>query len=201
MGVVGELERAALQVAATAAPAVVGVGRCQVTGAGVVVAPGVVLTGVGDLSRGPLPLTFSDGTTRPGRVVDAVLGGEVAVVAVDTTGAAPVAWSAAAGLRVGMPVFALDPGGQRVRATAAMVSSVGPAFPGARLATIAGSVDGAQPPPAARPGVVVDAGGRLLGLTAASDRPGAGFSLAAPWGAALRAAVAAVAVPASLVHA
>jgi serine protease Do len=120
-----------------------------------------------------------------GRVAGVDVDADLAVIAVDTGGAPPIAWAGDAGARVGSAVFALaNPGGQ-LRATFGMVSAVDRAFRGPRGRRIAGSIEHTAPlPRGASGGPVVDADGNLLGID--TNRLGDGFYLALPADAELR---------------
>src|SRR5215213_6503477 len=109
-GVLDELEAATVGVAERIGPAVVGIGHGWGQGSGVVVADGVVLTNAHNVSDPGVSLVFADGRTAEGQVSGYDIDGDLAVVAVDTTGVTPVVW-AEAPARVGSAVFALaNPG-------------------------------------------------------------------------------------------
>ena len=111
----------------------VGLGRGWGRGSGVVVAPGRVLTNAHVLRGDEVAVTFADGETRLGRVAGADADLDVAVVAVDTGDAPPIAWEPdrPAQLGIGAAVLALaNPGGRGLRVTFGTVS----ARPGARSA-------------------------------------------------------------------
>lgn len=130
-----------------------------------------------------------------GQVVEATgacqgvdVDGDLAVIAVDTGGTAPVQWAdGTAG--VGSVVVALaNPGGRGLRVTFGTVSSVDRSFRGPRGRRVTGSVEHTAPMArGSSGGPVVDAGGRLVGLN--TNRLGEGFYLAIPANAALRSRV------------
>ncbi len=185
MGSIEELERSIAGVAAKVGPAVVGIGS-HLRGSGVVVADGQVLTNAHNLRGEEVTVTFADGRRTRGHVAGADLDGDLAVVAVDTTGVTPVEWASADALGVGRTVFALAAtanGGARV--THGHVSAVERAFRGPGGRRIGGGVEHTAPlAPGSSGGPVVDADGRLLGID--TNRLGDGFYLAVPADAALR---------------
>jgi serine protease Do len=112
--------------------------------------------------------------------------GDLAVIAVDTGGAAAIEWGSGEGLAVGSAVFggAATFGGG-VRVTFGLVSAVARAFRGPGGRRIAGSVEHTAPmAPGSSGGPLLDAEGRLVGLN--TNRIGEGFYLALPADAALR---------------
>ena len=157
---------------------------------GVVIADGQVLTNAHNLRGDEVTVTFADGrsTRGDGRGVDG--DGDLAVIAVDTAGATPLAWARWRRLRARR-----TPCSARRRRTAAasrvtvgFVSAVARAFRGPGGRRIAGSVEHTAPlAPGSSGGALVDAEGRLVGLN--TNRIGEGFYLALPADAALRARV------------
>jgi serine protease Do len=184
MSVLDELEQAVRQVAERVGPSVVGIGRGQGRGSGVVLADGLVATNAHNIRGEETTVVFGDRGVV-GRVAGVDVDADLAVIAVDTGGAPPIAWAGDAGARVGSAVFALaNPGGQ-LRATFGMVSAVDRAFRGPRGRRIAGSIEHTAPlPRGASGGPVVDADGNLLGID--TNRLGDGFYLALPADAELR---------------
>jgi S1-C subfamily serine protease len=182
---VGEAARAAL---AASTPSVVRIGRSPGRGCGIVVADGHVLTNAHNLRDRTTEVTFADGRAVQGEVVAVDPDGDLVVLAVDTGGAAPLAWaSEAAG--PGDVVYAVGrtaDGGARV--TFGMVSGVERSFRGPRGRQITGSLEHTAPLARGSSGSpVVDAEGRLIALNTA--RLADGFYLALPADAALRARV------------
>lgn len=179
MSVLDELEQAAAEIAGRVGPAVVRIGRGGGRGAGVVVREGVVLTNAHNL-RGPqATVAFADGRIESGRVAGVDVDGDLAVLEVDTGGAAPLE-RATGEARPGRAVFAVTPGaGGDPRLSFGMVSSVGQAFRGPRGRRITGSVEHTAPLPRGSSGSpVVDGAGRLVGIS--TNRLGDGFYLALP---------------------
>ena len=86
------LQQAVTDAAAQVGPAVVGLGRGWGRGSGVVVADGQVLTVAHVLRGDEVAVTFADGRTAEGRVAGSDPDLDVAVIAVDTGDAKPVAW-------------------------------------------------------------------------------------------------------------
>lgn len=180
-GVLEELQAVTTAVADSVGPAVVGIGQGWGLGSGVVVAPGVVLTNAHNVHAGEVSITFADGRTADGQVAGADVDGDLAVVAVDTAGVAPVAWAGAAGAaRVGSAVFALaNPGGRGLRVTLGSVAAAGRSFRGPRGRKVTGTIEHTAPmAKGSSGGPLVDAAGRLVGLN--TNRLGEGFYAALP---------------------
>jgi serine protease Do len=181
MGVLQELEEAVGSVATKAGPSVVGIGGGWGHGSGVVIADGKVLTNAHNVRGDEVTVVFADGRTATGEVTGADLDGDLAVVSVDTTGAPPIEWQAAADVpAVGAAVFALsNRGGRGLRVTFGQVSSVGRGFRGPRGRRIAGSIEHTAPMAhGSSGGPVVDGTGRFVALN--TNRAGEGFYLALP---------------------
>jgi S1-C subfamily serine protease len=180
------IQQAVGEAADRVGPAVVGLGRGWGRGSGVVIAPGQVLTVAHVLRGDEVAVTFAGGQVSEGRVVGSDPDIDVAVIAVDTGDAEPIAWEPGDAPATGAPVFALaDPGGRGLRATFGLVSSTGRSFRGPRGRRVAGSIEHTAPlPRGSSGGPLVDAEGRLLGLNAV--RRDGGFILALPADAALR---------------
>jgi len=188
MSAIDEIGTAIAAVAGRAGPSVVGVGR-DGRGSGVVVGDGLVLTNAHNIRRREITITFHDGRSTRGEVRGVDPDGDLAVVAVDTTGAAPIEWSADGAASVGDAVFgaaATHGGGARV--TLGFVSSVARSFRGPGGRRIAGSIEHTAPlAPGSSGGALVDGEGRLVGLN--TNRIGEGFYLALPADAGLRSRV------------
>ena len=156
-----------------------------------VVADGLVLTNAHNLRGDEVTVRFADGRATRGTVKGVDPDGDLAVVAVDTTGATPIAWAATdeAALGVGTAVFAAAATtGGGIRVTFGLVSAVSRAFRGPGGRRISGSVEHTAPlAPGSSGSAIVDATGALLGLN--TNRIGEGFYLALPADAALRARV------------
>jgi len=184
--VLEQLSEAVRSLAGRVGPSVVGVGR---GGSGVVVGAGQVLTNAHNLRGEEARVTFADGRRADGRLLGIDLEGDLAVVAVDTAGVAPVEWGAPAP-EVGAAVVALahNRGDGGVRASFGFVSATGVAFrgPGGRL--VEGALEHTAPlARGSSGGPVVDAAGRLLGID--THRVGEGTYLAIVADEALRARV------------
>jgi S1-C subfamily serine protease len=191
MSVLAELQAAVAAVASTAAPSIVGIGSRN-RGSGVVIADGAVLTNAHNLRGREVTVRFAGGRTARGTVSGVDWDGDLAVVAVDTAGTAPVAW-AAAGATIGSAVFAAaatPTGGTRV--SFGFVSSVERAFRGPGGRRISGSLEHTAPlAPGSSGSALLDADGALVGLN--TNRVGEGFYLALPADASLRTRVDALA--------
>ncbi len=196
MGVIEDMGSAVASVAENIDSSIVGIGR-NGRGSGVVIADGQVLTNAHNLRGGEVTVTFADGRSTRGAVTGVDPDGDLAVVAVDTAGARPIAWATDGGdggsdgtaVAVGTPVFgvaATQSGSARV--TVGFVSSVARSFRGPGGRRIAGSVEHTAPmAPGSSGGALVDAEGRFIGLN--TNRIGEGFYLALPADAALRSRV------------
>jgi serine protease Do len=181
MSATEELRLAVAAVADGAAAGVVAVGR----GAGIVIAPGYVLTNAHNLRGEPVPIRFSDGRIAEGEVTAADAEGDLAVVAVDTGDLPALAWSERVP-SVGTAVLAVAPtrtGGPRV--TFGLVSADAQAFRGPRGGRIEGAVEHTAPlGRGSSGGPIVGLDGGLLGIN--THRRGDGFYLARPVSPALR---------------
>ena len=184
MTLIEDLQGAIQGALAKAGPSVVGIGRHQ-RGSGVVVADGRVLTNAHNLRGDEVTVTFADGRSAVGTVVGVDHDGDLAVVSVDTTGAAPIEWAADASLGVGAIVFGLAASRSAgTRITLGSVSAVGRAFRGPGGRRISGSIEHTAPlASGSSGGPLLDGAGRLAGLN--TNRIGEGFYLALPADAAL----------------
>jgi len=189
------LQHAVAGAAERVGPCVVGLGRGWGRGTGVVHEPGRVLTVAHVLRGSEVSVTFHDGRVEHGTVAAADPDLDLAVIAVETGDAAPIAWepAAAAEASVGLPVFALaNPSGRGLRTTFGLVSATGRSFRGPGGRRIAGSIEHTAPlPRGSSGGPLVDAAGRLLGLNAV--RREGGLILAVPADEALHRRAAALA--------
>lgn len=180
MTVLEQIGQAIASVGAASAGSVVRIGRDGGRGAGVVVRDGVVLTSAHNL-RGPtVTVTFADGRSVTGEVRAADVEGDLAAVAVETTGAPAIRWEPAE-VVLGQVVFALGPGrgSGGIRVTAGHVSSTGAAFRGPRGRLILNGFEHtALVGRGSSGGPVVDASGGLVGIN--THRPGDGLYLAIP---------------------
>jgi serine protease Do len=187
MTVVTDLKDLIAGAAERVGPSVVGLGRGWGHGSGVVIAEGQVLTNAHNLRRGEPTVSFAGGRRASGEVAGSDPDLDLAVVAVDTGEAPPVAWEPDAGaVSLGDPVVALaDPGGRGLRVTHGFVSSEGRSFRGPRGRRVEGAIEHTAPlPRGSSGGPLVDAEGRLLGLN--SVRLDGGLILAVPATAAVR---------------
>jgi serine protease Do len=187
MSALTELQESVAAVAGTVGPSVVGIGS-RLRGSGVVIAEGRVLTNAHNIRGSEVTVRFADGRTTRGTVKGMDWDGDLAVVEVDTTGAPPVALSAAHPT-IGSAVFAaaaLSSGG--VRVSFGFVSSVARAFRGPGGRRISGSVEHTAPlAPGSSGSPLLDADGALIGIS--TNRVGEGFYLALPVDAGFRATI------------
>jgi serine protease Do len=185
MSIIEELQSAARTVVEAVGPATVRIGRDGGRGVGVVTADGIVVTNAHNLRGHQVTVTFAEGRVATGEVRGVDAEGDVAVIAVDTTGAAPITWGEV-DPTIGTPVWAVArsaSGG--VRVTRGEVSSLGRPFRGPGGRTIAGSLEHTAPlARGSSGGPLVDAEGHVIGLN--THRLGDGFYLALPTDAALR---------------
>lgn len=188
MRILDELEEAARVVVDRVGPAVVRIGRGGGRGGGVVVREGFVVTNAHNLRGAEATVTFADGRSDTGRAVGVDVDGDLAVLAVDTAGTAPLERAPEAP-RAGAPVFAVTTSGAAgLRVSFGTVSSVGQAFRGPRGRRITESVEHTAPLPRGSSGSpVVDGAGRLVGIN--TNRLGDGFYLALPVDDALEARI------------
>ena len=179
MTVLDDIGAAVADVGTRVRGSVVRIGRDGGRGAGVVVRDGHVLTSAHNLRGSTVTVTFADGRVEMGEVKAADIEGDLAVVAVDTTGAPPIAWEPA-DPTLGQVVFAPAPGrGSAGRVTAGHVAALGAAFRGPRGRVIEdGFEHTALVGRGSSGGPVVDASGGLVGLN--THRPGDGLYLAIP---------------------
>lgn len=185
MTAIEELQSAVTAVAERVGPSVVGIGR-GTRGSGFVVAEGKVLTNAHNLRGDEVTVTFADGRRTVGSVTGVDGDGDLAVISVDTGGAAPLEWGDGDSLAIGTAVFGAGAShGGSSRTTFGLVSAVARAFRGPGGRPIEGSVEHTAPlAPGSSGGPLVDAAGRLVGIN--TNRIGEGFYLALPANAALR---------------
>jgi len=147
-------------------PSVVGLGRGWSLGSGVVIGKDRILTNAHNLRRDEVSVTFSDGTSEPGKVagVDADL--DLAVIEALTNGRAPLEWGDPESPTIGAPLVALaNPGGRGLRVTLGFVSSGPRSFRGPRGRQVAGAIEHtAALPRGSSGGPLVDLDGKLLGI-------------------------------------
>lgn len=188
MSVLDDLQSTTQAVAGRAGPAVVRIGRGPGRGAGLVIAPGLVVTNAHNLRGAQTTVTAADGRQSIGTVAGVDGDGDLATLNVDTAGSAPLEW-AEGPPALGQTVFALAvPAGGGLRITRGGVSATGRQFrgPGGRL--IEDAIEHTAPlAPGSSGGPVVDAEGRLVGVS--THRLGDGFYLAVAVSAGLRARI------------
>ncbi len=178
-----ELQTAVKTVTERIGPATVTIGRDR-RGTGVVIADGRVLTNAHNLRDRTTQVAFADQRIAQAEVLGADPEGDLAVLAVDTTGTPVAEWSAAPAA-AGQVVFGAARGRQGLRVTFGVVSGVDREFRGPRGRRITGSVEHTAPlARGSSGGPLVDAEGRLLGIN--TNRIGDGFYLAIPTDAGLR---------------
>jgi S1-C subfamily serine protease len=179
MTILDEIGASIGQLADSAGASVVGIGQRWGAGSGIVFADGQVLTNAHNVRGDQVTVTFADDRTAEGSVAGRDVDSDLAVISVDTTGAAVLPW-ADAPAELGMPVFALaNPGGRGLRVTYGFVSGIERTFRGPRGRRITGSLEHTAPLlPGSSGGPVLTAGGQLLGIN--TNRLGEGFYLAIP---------------------
>jgi serine protease Do len=184
MSALEELSGAIRAVNDAAGSAVVGIGR-GIRGSGVVIGDGRVLTNAHNLRGDEVTVTFRDGRSTRGTVSGVDPDGDLAVIAVDTSGATAVAWSSAEAA-VGDVVFGLGAAGSGpARVTVGHVSAIEQTFRGPGGSQIGGSIEHTAPlAPGSSGGPLVDAAGNVVAIN--TNRIGEGFYLARPADAALR---------------
>jgi serine protease Do len=187
MDVLTSIAQATAAVGERAGPAVVAIGRNS-RGAGIVIAPGAVLTNAHNLRDRTTQITFADGRQEQGSVQAADIDGDLAVISVDTADITPLDWTEAAPA-AGAPVFALARRGtEGLRTTFGTVSATDQAFRGPRGRRLTGAFEHTAPlGRGSSGGPVTDPEGRLLGIN--TNRLAHGFYLALPADAQLRARV------------
>jgi serine protease Do len=172
-----ELSAAARVVAERVTPSVVAIGR-NARGAGIVVAPGQIVTNAHNLRDRTTQVTFADGRTVQATIAGADLDGDLVVLTADTAAATPLGWKDD-DTRSGDVVFAAAPTGRGVRVTFGLVTTVGRAFRGPRGRRIDGSIEHSAPlARGSSGGPLVDAEGRLVAIN--THRLGDGFTVALP---------------------
>ena len=190
MAVMEELAQAISGVGEAVGGSVVRVGGGWRTGSGVVVGDGLVLTNAHNVRGDATIVSFADGRRAEAELKGIDVDGDLAVLAVDTSGASVIGWSDAAA-HIGTPVFAVTGAESGARVTFGFVSSVARAFRGPRGRRISGSLEHTAPlAPGSSGSPLVDANGKLVGLN--TNRLANGFYLALPTDEALRGRVAAL---------
>src|SRR3954469_3760882 len=160
--------------AAKAGDAVVGLGPGWRGGAGVVVGDGRVLTAAHNLRRDQVSVVFADGRRERAEVLGVDRDVDLAVLAVDTAGIAPIPVAAGgadadsdgnAARAIGALVVGLArPGGRSLRVTHGFVSTDQRQMRGPRGRRIPAVEHTAPLPRGSSGGPLVDADGRLVGI-------------------------------------
>ncbi|MCU1455753.1 MAG: serine protease [Acidimicrobiales bacterium] len=178
-----DLPAAARAALAQAEPATVAIGR-HGRGAGVVVAPGRVVTNAHNLRDRTTSVTFADGRVEQGQVAGTDADHDLVVLEVDTGDAPALSWSSST-VEIGDVVFAVGRGRGGSRVTFGLVSGTARAFRGPRGRRVRGAVEHTAPlARGSSGGPLLDAEGKLVGLN--THRLGEGFYLALPADAELR---------------
>jgi serine protease Do len=176
------------EVARKAGQATVSVGGGWRGGSGVVIGDGAVLTNAHNVRHDQVTITFADGRQGAAELKGIDVDGDLAVLAVDTAGATPLAWAGTTP-ELGDAVFGVGAAGKRV--TFGSVSSVSAAFRGPRGRRIAGTIEHTAPlAPGSSGGPLVNSNGELVGIN--TNRLGEAFYLALPADQSLRDRVAAL---------
>ena len=132
MSLLDEVQTTIRQLADGAGQSVVGIGQRWGVGSGIVLGDGRVLTNAHNVRGDQVTVTFADERTAEGTVAGHDIDGDLAVIEVNTAGAAALPW-ASAGAELGQPVFALsNPGGRGLRVTFGFVSGIERTFRGPR---------------------------------------------------------------------
>jgi len=147
-------------------PSVVGLGRGWSVGSGVVIGKDRVLTNAHNLRREEVSVTFSDGTSEPGKVLGVDADLDLAVIEAQTNGRPALEWGDGEAPGIGTPLVALaNPGGRGLRVTLGFVSSGPRSFRGPRGRQVAGAIEHTAPlPRGSSGGPLVDLDGKLLGV-------------------------------------
>jgi serine protease Do len=186
MTIFDEIQASIGQLAQGAGSSVVGIGHRWGAGSGIVLGDGQVLTNAHNVRSDQVTVTFADGRAAEGRLAGRDVDADLAVIEVDTGGAAALPWASDSAPKVGSAVFALaNPGGRGLRVTFGLVSGIDRAFRGPRGRRITGSLEHTAPLlPGSSGGPILTASGELLGIN--THRLGEGFYLAIPADQALR---------------
>jgi len=106
MAIFDEIQAGIEQLAERAGGSVVGVGHRWGAGSGIVLGDGQVLTNAHNIRANEVMVSFADGRTAEGRLAGRDIDADLAVIEVDTAGAAPLPWASEPAPRIGTPVFA-----------------------------------------------------------------------------------------------
>src|SRR3984957_6516762 len=194
MTILDEVGASIRQLAEGAGASVVGIGQRRGAGSGIVLGQGQVRNNPHNVRGDQVTVTFAGGRTAEGSVAGRDVDGDLAVISVDTGETPALAWAGSAPAQIGEPGFAVanpggaargrggagraaaeagepvfavaNPGGRGLRVTFGFVSAIERSFRGPRGRRITGSLEHTAPLlPGSSGGPVLDAGGRLLGIT------------------------------------
>src|SRR5215469_16131422 len=165
MTIFDEIQASIARLAENADASVVGIGQRWGVGSGIVLGEGRVLTNAHNIRGSQVTVTFADGRTVEGNVAGHDIDSDLAVISVETGGAAALPWASNAAPQIGTPVFALsNPGGRGLRVTFGFISGIERTFRGPRGRRITGSLEHTAPLlPGSSGGPVLDGAGQLLG--------------------------------------
>src|SRR5262245_875521 len=142
MAIFDEIQASIGQLAQGAGSSVVGIGHRWGAGSGIVFGDGQVLTNAHNVRSDQVTVTFADGQEAEGRLAGRDIDADLAVIEVDTGGAAALPWASEPAPKVGSAVFALaNPGGRGLRVTFGLVSGIDRVFRGPRGRRITGSLE------------------------------------------------------------
>jgi serine protease Do len=164
MPAVAEASELIAKAAAEAGPAVVGLGPGWRGGSGIVVADGRVLTAAHNLRREHPGVVFADGRRERAEVLGVDRDLDLAVLAVDTGGIAPLEPGAEAPSIGAVVVGLARPGGRALRVTHGFVSTDQRVGRGPRGRRVPAVEHTAPLPRGASGGPLLDADGRLIGV-------------------------------------
>lgn len=171
----GDLARSVLD---RVGPATVAIGR-DARGAGVVVAPGRVLTNAHHMRDRTTQVVFADGRREQGQVVGSDPHGDLVVLDVDTAAAPALEWSGTAA-SPGDCVFSVDRSHRGVRLSLGLVSGTDRELRGPSGRRLAGAIEhGATLGRGATGGPLVAADGTVVGINTHRLPDGSVLALAA----------------------
>jgi serine protease Do len=174
------------QVADSGGVGVVRIGRGWGRGAGIVLDEGRVATNAHNVRGQQVTVTFADGRQERGEVVGIDVDADLAVIRVDTEGAAPLTWSGGKAVLGQEVVAVVHDAAAGTRATTGRVSAVGAAFRSPRGRLLRDAIEHTTPlGRGSSGGPLLDTDGAVVGIN--THRRGDGFYLALPATDALRA--------------
>jgi len=184
MSMLADLSRELAALVSRAAPAVVGLGHRRGQGSGLVLADdGYILTNSHVArSAGDLSVRLADGVTMAGKLVGADDHTDLAIVRVDARLSAPLALADTEALRVGQLVVAIgNPLGFERSVSLGVVSALYRSLPTNAGGLLEGLVQtDAAVNPGNSGGPLVDAEGRVVGITTAMLAYASGIGFAVP---------------------